>query len=67
MSELLGLFKKHQEILDRVKSGFQDMNKKYKTFNIEMHGTKVSFQYKDEKELIAIMQYLKNFAKEVSL
>ena len=59
MDELLKLFKKRQEILDRVKRGFQDMNKNYKTFNIEIQGAKVSFQYKDEKELIEITQYLK--------
>lgn len=64
MDELLKLFKKRQEILDRVKRGFQDMNKNYKTFNIEIQGAKVSFQYKDEKELIEITQYLKIFMKD---
>ena len=37
------LFKERQEILDKVKRGFQ---------------------YKDEKELIAITQYLKTFTGE---
>ena len=32
MDELLKLFKKRQEILDRVKRGFQDMNKKLQNF-----------------------------------
>ena len=64
MGELLKLFNKRQEILDRVKRGFQDMNKNYKTFNIEIQGAKMSFQYKDEKELIEITQYLKIFTKD---
>lgn len=64
MGELLKLFNKRQEILDRVKRGFQDMDKNYKTFNIEIQGAKVSFQYKDEKELIEITQYLKIFMKD---
>ena len=64
MGELLKLFKKRQDILDRVKRGFQDMNKNYKTFNIEIQGAKMSFQYKDEKELIEITQYLKIFTKD---
>lgn len=64
MGELLKLFNKRQKILDRVKRGFQDMNKNYKTFNIEIQGAKVSFQYKDEKELIEITQYLKIFMKD---
>ena len=58
------LFKERQEILDKVKRGFQDLNKNYKTFNFEYQGAKISFQYKDEKELIAITQYLKTFTGE---